>query len=514
MTDYGHDLLFGTFLTPDAGRPTDVVGLARVADEAGLDLVTIQDHPYQAKFLDAWTLLSTMAASTVNVRLALNVANLPLRPPAVLARSHASLDVLSGGRVELGLGAGAFWDAIEGNGGPRRTPGEAVAALDEAIDVIRGLWATDAGSVRHDGEHYRLRGAHAGPAPAHEMAMWVGAVGPRMQRLIGRKADGWLPSMMYLGPEKLADANARIDDAAQEAGRSPSDVRRLYNVAGKFTAGRGRGLLEGPPEVWAEQLADLALTRGTSAFILATDDADTIRRFAAEVAPAVRERVEAERLTGGVAAAEVSADSTGAAGSTGGISTGSTREVPVSDVWDESTRPTGPGAPEGHTYTDHDVATGQHLVDVHDHLRAELAQVEDIVEQVARGVLGAGQARSHIATMTLRQNNWTLATYCETYCRLVTTHHTIEDQSMFPHLRTADPGLSPVIDRLEAEHAAIHDVLEGVDRALVAMVGSPDAAEGIAGLQAAMDRMRDALLSHLAYEEQELVEPLARFGLG
>ena len=79
--------------------------------------MTFQDHPYQPRFLDTWTLLSVLAAQTSTVRLAPNVANLPLRPPAVLARSVASLDILSGGRVELGLGAGAFWDAIEANGG-------------------------------------------------------------------------------------------------------------------------------------------------------------------------------------------------------------------------------------------------------------------------------------------------------------------------------------------------------------------------------------------------------------
>ena len=84
-----------------------------LSEQAGLDLVTFQDHPYQPAFLDTWTLLSYVAARTSRVRLAPNVTNLPLRPPAVLARCVASLDLLSGGRVELGLGAGAFWDAIE-----------------------------------------------------------------------------------------------------------------------------------------------------------------------------------------------------------------------------------------------------------------------------------------------------------------------------------------------------------------------------------------------------------------
>ena len=128
------------------------------------------------------------------MRIAPNVANLPLRPPVVLARSVASLDILSGGRVELGLGAGAFWDAIAAVGGPRLTPGQAVDALAEAIEVIRASWDVGAGRIRHEGEHYRVVGAHPGPAPAHDVEIWLGAYKPRMLALTGAKADGWLPS--------------------------------------------------------------------------------------------------------------------------------------------------------------------------------------------------------------------------------------------------------------------------------------------------------------------------------
>ena len=124
--------------------------------------------------------------------------------------------------------------------------------------------------------------------------------------------------------------------------------------------------------------------------------------------------------------------------------------------------------------------------------------------------MDAGAARSHIHTMTLRQNNWTVGTYCESYCRVVTMHHTLEDQAMFPRLRRGDPRLAPVVDRLEEEHHAIHDVLERVDRALVAFVATPD---GARELRAAVDLLTDTLLSHLSYEERELVEPIARLGV-
>ena len=133
MADYGHDLSFGIFVTPAADVAGQILRLARQADEAGLDWVSVQDHPYQPAFLDAWTLLTAIATTTTRVSVFPNVANLPLRPPAVLARAVASLDILSGGRAGLGIGAGAFWDAVAAMGGPRRAPGESVDALREAL---------------------------------------------------------------------------------------------------------------------------------------------------------------------------------------------------------------------------------------------------------------------------------------------------------------------------------------------------------------------------------------------
>src|SRR5579875_506653 len=146
MSDYDQELQFGAFLTPDADAADRVIELARLADTSGLDLVTVQDHPYQARHLDAWTLLSVIAAQTAQVRVAPSVINLPLRQPVVLARSVATLDRLSNGRVELGLGAGAFWDAIAAVGGRRLRPRQAVDALREAIEIIRAMWTVDGSS--------------------------------------------------------------------------------------------------------------------------------------------------------------------------------------------------------------------------------------------------------------------------------------------------------------------------------------------------------------------------------
>lgn len=291
MVDYGHDLLFGTLLQPVPGT---VQELAPLTERVGLDVVSVSDHPYWPHTLDAWATMSYVAARTERVRVVADVANLPLRPPAQLAAAAASLDTLSGGRFELGLGAGAFWDAIAARGGPRRGPGEAVAALEEAVQIIRALW-TPGDAVRFEGEHYRIDGAEPGPLPAHDVGIWIGAYRPRMLRLTGRLADGWLPSSPYLPPEQLPEANRLIDEAAVAAGRSPKAVRRLYNIAGEFRA-NGTGFLQAPPKVWVEQLTELTFTQGVSGYILyLPESADQIRRFAAEVAPAVRENVAAER---------------------------------------------------------------------------------------------------------------------------------------------------------------------------------------------------------------------------
>ena len=280
MPDYRHDLQFGTFITPSNAAPQTPVALAQLSEQLGYDLVTFQDHPYQPGFLDTLTLMTWVAASTSTIHIAGNVLNIPLRPPAVLARAAASLDLLSEGRYELSLGAGGFWDAIDSMGGRKLTPGQGVDALEEAIDVIRALWSEERGGAFITGDYYSLKGAKRGPAPAHDMPIWVGALKPRMQRLIGRKADGWLPSLAYLGPTGLRDGNAIIDEAAVEAGRDPREIRRLVNVGG---------------DLGVDQLLPLVLEDGVGTIILASDNPRMLQQFAEDVIPALREAVDRER---------------------------------------------------------------------------------------------------------------------------------------------------------------------------------------------------------------------------
>jgi alkanesulfonate monooxygenase SsuD/methylene tetrahydromethanopterin reductase-like flavin-dependent oxidoreductase (luciferase family) len=277
--DYGNQVRFGVFIIPDATVPHRPLELAMLADELGFDVIGVQDHPYQRRFYDTWTLLAAMAMRTSRISLFPDVANLPLRPPAVLAKAAASLDILSGGRLEMGLGAGGFWDAIKAMGGPVRTPGESVASLDEAIQVIRMMWSGGRG-LRFDGKFYQLAGVQSGPVPAHPIGIWVGAVKPRMLSLIGRMADGWVPSLGYLQPPDLAEGNKRIDASATAAGRDPKSIRRILNAG--FQP--------------ADALVALTLDYGMDTFLI-SEDPDGMRRFAREVAPRVREQVESLRLS-------------------------------------------------------------------------------------------------------------------------------------------------------------------------------------------------------------------------
>jgi alkanesulfonate monooxygenase SsuD/methylene tetrahydromethanopterin reductase-like flavin-dependent oxidoreductase (luciferase family) len=278
------DVKLGIFVVPDATDPDSTIEQIVAADQVGLDLIGVQDHPYQRRFFDTWTLLAYAAGRTKRLRLVPDVINLPLRLPSVLAKSAASLDVLSGGRVELGLGAGAFWDAIEAMGGPRRTPSESVDALEEAIAILRGFWSGDR-TVNFEGKHYRVKGAKPGPRPAHPIGIWVGALGPRMLRLTGRLADGWLPSLgSGMTAEDAPRMQAAIDEGARAAGRDPAEIERAVNVSAPA----------GDPGGWADQLARIATGLDFSTLVVVTPGEDPIgeiRRLGAEVAPRLREMV-------------------------------------------------------------------------------------------------------------------------------------------------------------------------------------------------------------------------------
>jgi hypothetical protein len=180
----------------------------------------------------------------------------------------------------------------------------------------------------------------------------------------------------------------------------------------------------------------------------------------------------------------------------------------TAEWWDESERPSLEPSVDA-TYSELGRAVGQHLVDVHDHLRGELMQLRELIEQLRIGAVDPARARAFVSRMTIRQNNWTVGAYCASYCRVVTQHHSMEDVGIFPHLRASEPALAPVLDRLAAEHLIIHGVLEAVDRAFVTFIGDPG---DFTAIDTAIEALDHTLLSHLAYEESQLCEPLARHG--
>ena len=280
---------FGLFLVPDAAAYPDLLRQVEAAERGGLDLIGIQDHPYQRRFLDTFALIADLLARTERLRFFPDVANLPLREPAMLAKAGASLDAMSGGRFELGLGAGAFWEAIAAMGGPARSPRELVDALEEAIEIIRLAWSGER-SVTFEGEHYTVRGYHSGPPPAHPIGIWLGAYKPRMLALTGRAADGWVPSLGSSSPDALAQMRQRVDDAATAAGRDPRAIRRILNVGGTIADAPASKLLHGPPAHWIETLTGFVTELGFDGFVL-WPDGDVlaqVERFAAEVVPGVR----------------------------------------------------------------------------------------------------------------------------------------------------------------------------------------------------------------------------------
>ena len=295
MPDHNRRVEFGGNLDPVADFDRAVT-TARTIERAGLEFVGIQDHPYQRRFLDTWTLMSALAPLTSRVHFVTDVANLQLRPAPMLAKAAASLDVISGGRIELGLGAGGFPEAVRAMGGPDRNAAERVDALEEAIQLMRLMWSVPK-RVSFEGEHYSVMGHKPGPPPAHRIEIWLGALGPRMIRLTGSVADGWIPSHSYVGPDKAAVLNSRIDEAAEAVGRNGRDIRRAYNVMGSIGEDRGSGMT-GPPEKWIETLTSFVLDIGMDTFLFWPTSDDRLaqfERFGREVAPAVREAVARAR---------------------------------------------------------------------------------------------------------------------------------------------------------------------------------------------------------------------------
>ncbi|MFF0223469.1 LLM class flavin-dependent oxidoreductase [Streptomyces sp. NPDC004629] len=297
MTDYGRPLSFGLSLDPTAGSLERTRRLTRLAEDGGLDHLAVQDHPYQPAHLDTWTLISSLSADTQRISFLTDVADLQLRPPTMLAKAAASLSVLTDGRIQLGVGGGAFTEAIASMGGTPRRGEQMVAFTEESLGLMRQALA--GATVRLHSPHHSVAGYHAGPVPPRPVELWLGAQKRKMLAVTGRSADGWIsPLNIYVPPHEVPARQQIIDEAATAAGRTPQSVRRVYNVLGVIGAGGqdDHGLV-GDVRRWVDTLTEWAVVLGFDTFVFwpVVDPEHQVAIFATEVAPAVRERVEAVR---------------------------------------------------------------------------------------------------------------------------------------------------------------------------------------------------------------------------
>jgi alkanesulfonate monooxygenase SsuD/methylene tetrahydromethanopterin reductase-like flavin-dependent oxidoreductase (luciferase family) len=285
----------GLNIDPSAKDVKVAFQMAQLADTTGIEFVGLQDHLYHPEFLDAWTMITTLSAVTTHVTVMTNVATIPLRPPAPLMKAASTLSLLSGGRVALGVGAGAFGDGIAAYGGVSRSPREATDAFEEALHVMRALNDPAIRSARVEGDYYQLLGAHPGPLPPEPVQLLVGSYGPRMLALTGQLSDGWSPSNAYAPPSRIPTMQRIIDEAAIGVGRDPKDVLRIYNVMGTITDEHSTAAqsddemrVVGPAPYWIDTLKHFRDDLGFDSFLFWPTDADPLEqaaRFAELVLP-------------------------------------------------------------------------------------------------------------------------------------------------------------------------------------------------------------------------------------
>jgi alkanesulfonate monooxygenase SsuD/methylene tetrahydromethanopterin reductase-like flavin-dependent oxidoreductase (luciferase family) len=269
----------------------DPVAVARRAEEQGFDFISTWDHLHSSDpGYETWTLLTWIASATSKLGLLTNVLGLPYRPPQVLAKMAESLQRLSGGRLMLGLGAGGSDQEFRAWGLPVRSRGEKIAALREAIEVIRGMWSKP--HFSYHGRHYSTVEAEMEPKPETPIPIWLGVYKPRGLALVGELADGWIPSMPYAPPETAVGMRELIREAARKAGRDPEVIAYAYNVALRIGDRRPGRALSGEPEEIAEVLIDL-VKKGFTAFNfwVSPERPEQMERLAGEVLPLVRKGI-------------------------------------------------------------------------------------------------------------------------------------------------------------------------------------------------------------------------------
>ncbi|MBK3566830.1 LLM class flavin-dependent oxidoreductase [Streptomyces sp. MBT62] len=195
---------------------------------------------------EGWTLLSALAAQTERLRLGLLVTSNRLRPPAVLGKMASTVDVISGGRLVLGLGVGGTHQSVGAGGIPGANPaiaeyaayglslvppGEGIERLAETVAILKGMWTRDV--FDFEGRHYRLRGTRCEPKPVQRPGppLLIGGWGTRLLRLVAEHADIWnVPGPPHNTVEYVAERARVLDAHCAELGRDPADIERSVQV--------------------------------------------------------------------------------------------------------------------------------------------------------------------------------------------------------------------------------------------------------------------------------------------
>jgi alkanesulfonate monooxygenase SsuD/methylene tetrahydromethanopterin reductase-like flavin-dependent oxidoreductase (luciferase family) len=223
-------LVMGLNLSTSAATDADPVADALEAERLGFDFVSANDHPMGGSPThELWTLLAWVAARTSTITVASRVLGMPYRNPAVVAKMAASLQMLSGGRLILGVGGGSSDEGMAAAGAGMLTPRTKTDGLEDALRIIRGLWWSEPG-FSYEGVVHSVRDATIEPRPSEPIPIWTGTYGPRGLALTGELADGWIPSLDLVPPERARETRERILDAAVRAGRAPEAITCVYNL--------------------------------------------------------------------------------------------------------------------------------------------------------------------------------------------------------------------------------------------------------------------------------------------
>ena len=296
------------------GNPADIyrelAERAHAAEAAGFSYFSVSDHivPFPAvgqpamPVLDPWLALAAVATATDRIGLLTLVSNVTLHTPAQLAKAAATLDVISGGRMLLGIGSGGYRAEYEALGLPYPDAEARAEMLDETAEAVRLLWERP--TTTFDGRHFTLRGAVLEPKPLHRPRLLIGGSGALTLRSVARHAD--LANFVLPGPGRLAALIEALGRECAGAGRDPAAIEvsvleravlaptgagaeAKWEALGSPERGGHRGLVGSAAEVIAQLRAYEAAGLATAMVFFPDRDAESIDLFAERVMPEFRE---------------------------------------------------------------------------------------------------------------------------------------------------------------------------------------------------------------------------------